>query len=349
MESIDNNIDKIKSLLFETLIGSMKILTKIGEIPSDVVPSFIEKSFLNTLHGLHKDITDHLLVIYIGKLIEKLFSKLKSRTEDMLLVKCILQNLLISKYVERFMIGDKSLILNVESDLDDTCYKLITFAYELISEYNLCDLSYLLYLFTDYDFAKPKENYLNSYFIAKRDSNNEKRKEAIQKLIIDAQNRCKSSTQYDVHMDALISLLMKVVDKFNEEIAPENTASNLKSLWGRLCECAMWAILLKHEVLFSFNAYLNPNIYDGKVHDKIGEFDGLIIPERDDELIFVDVTFSKNIDEKIRKCKKFFNAISNYVSASVWIVCSDYSEYKENLIQNLSIIPLSKLPSILGV
>ncbi|MEM3065998.1 MAG: hypothetical protein QXI81_01510, partial [Nitrososphaerota archaeon] len=105
----------------------------------------------------------------------------------------------------------------------------------------------------------------------------------------------------------------------------------------------------KHEVLFSFNAYLNPNIYDGKVHDKIGEFDGLIIPERDDELIFVDVTFSKNIDEKIRKCKKFFNAISNYVSASVWIVCSDYSEYKENLIQNLSIIPLSKLPSILGV
>ncbi len=78
-----------------------------------------------------------------------------------------------------------------------------------------------------------------------------------------------------------------------------NPATELSNRWGRLCEIMLYAILFKNDVLFSFNAHLNPNVVgqDGVIY----EFDSIVLSD-DGRLVFNEVTNRKELGDKLGKC-----------------------------------------------
>ncbi|MEM2373503.1 MAG: hypothetical protein QXI11_03585 [Thermoproteota archaeon] len=348
----------LSSLLFNKLnhLSKLSVDTDHDKLSERIIP-LVRKIIGNVWSYILKScILKQLTYTYTLKLINEL-QKLSEVSNDkqleyLLDLRCSLHNLLIECYVKnRYRIAIKEseigdlvpedLIISIQKQLCDEDIKIISLAYQLVNNYTAEDLDTFLYIFTDYKFDDNDPTDLINKFL-KSEENDPEVDRAIEKLINDAKKRRKiqHNELSKKKEETIITLTKKTIKTFNETF-PSNTATMLREEWGKFCERIAQAILLKYDVIYCMNAYLNPKIV--KSGGIPNEVDGIALLDHGDKLLFIDVTFGQDLSDKVRKYGKLLEKLREHdVDMVAWIIRSMHVEFNESLPENLEIVTLSE-------
>lgn len=304
-DSRDTILSSLTKLLYEVWKSLGSIGGEINERELENTPA---RDILSELISLvNKEFVSRCYDTYTEILIKKLceYQSKKSRIGDLMIIRCTLQSLLIEKHVEKMTFRDeagelKPLIISVRKDLDPRSeVQLLKVVYDLYLRHDLRVLDQVLYLFSNYNFEQGAR-LINEYLIA---TDEESKQKAISEIVKSAR-AIKRIGELALANGDYMDVLMTLLNAFRY-IYPANLVEMLTDHWSRLGEYLLWSIMLRHGVLFSLNAELNPTLWSGTEKNKAGEFDAILLPQEDLDLIFVDVTLARELNDKIQKYGEF--------------------------------------------
>ncbi|MEM4290116.1 MAG: hypothetical protein QXQ48_07585 [Nitrososphaerota archaeon] len=261
----------------------------------------VEKILSTVSAEFSRGLSDSLARIYISQLAQRLHTLSVKRSEKqlrgLLSLKSVLQNTLIEEYARKYRkqnIGSADYLIGKLDILEEDETEWTIFMLKLTDSYHIETLDTLLYLFTSYRFDKTK--FFEQYSKAEDEEAKEK---VVEELVEDARKRqAIEDEKIERARSDLTRLMKETIDKAFA-LYSHNPATELSNRWGRLCEIMLYAILFKNDVLFSFNAHLNPNVVgqDGVIN----EFDSIVLSD-DGRLVFNEVTNRKELGDKLEKC-----------------------------------------------
>ncbi|MEM0482923.1 MAG: hypothetical protein QXM16_08610 [Nitrososphaerota archaeon] len=299
-----------------------------------------------------RSLSELLARTYISQLAQRLHTFGVGRGEEqlkhLLSLKSVLQNTLIEGYAREYRkqnMGSADYLIGKLDTLKEDETEWTLFMLKSMDSHHIETLDTLLYLFTSYRFDKTK--FFEQYSKAKGEEAKEK---VVEELVEDARKRqAIEDEKIECDRSDLTGLMKETID-MAFSLYSHNPATELSNKWGRLCEIMLYAILFKNDVLFSFNALLNPNVVGQE--GMINEFDSIVLSE-DGGLVFIEVTNRKELGDKLGKCLTLLQRLPEIGivgldegDVKVWIIHSMYNKHDRPPPSNVSMMSFPELAKL---